>query len=320
MISAPTDALPTSPDEKQASRNTPLAAVYVFTGLVILSSAPRVLAPRLHEILYTSEEALCSVAASGGRAICLKTGEGFNDPSWNPNGTRIVARAAPHFERGGLVLLDSTGRLIRRLDQSTGAIRPVWSPDGRSILAIDYRIGSAVARWTNDGRTRERLPVIGGADSGQKVHPDAPRAHFQLISLSPSGRRAALLTMPFREMLLARVSDTALFVFATAPHGFDYVSQAAWLDDEHLLFIGKQGTKRGQLWELHVADGTVRKRGVDGLWLRDQLALSLARNSVAVTAVGDSSDGHWSVWTYSLSTMITHRLTRGLEDVVGSWH
>jgi hypothetical protein len=222
MISAPTDALPTSPDKKQASRNTPLAAVYVFTGLVILSSAPRVSAPRLREILYTSEEALCSVAASGGRPICLKTGEGFNDRSWNPDRTRIVARAAPRFERGGLVFLDSTGRLIRRLDRSTGAIRPVWSPDGRSILAIDYRIGSAVARWTNDGRTRERLPVIGGAEAGQEVDPGEPRAHFQMISLSPSGRRAALLTMPFREMLLTRVSDTALFVFATAPHGFDY--------------------------------------------------------------------------------------------------
>jgi hypothetical protein len=61
----------------------------------------------------------------------------------------------------------------------------------------------------------------------------------------------------------------------------------AWLDDEHLLFIGKQGTKRGQLWELHVAEGTVRERGIDGLWLRDQLVLSLARNSVAVTAVGE---------------------------------
>jgi Tol biopolymer transport system component len=291
-----------------------------LVAIVILIVGPNgASAQKLHEVLFTAWGKLCSVPAAGGREVCTQSSDELDAPSWQPRGARIVAEAGHHDGPRALVLLDSTGRRIRQLDRSAGAIRPVWTPDGRYIFAIDYDLGSAVARWTADGRVRVNLPVRGGSHTGQQLTRGAAPAQFQMISFSPSGRRAALLTTKFREMVLATVSDTALTVFATAPPGFAYVSQSAWIDDDHLLFIGKRGTSRGELWELNVADGALRRRGIDSLWLRDQLAISADRGSVAVTAVGSDNQSQWNVWVYSLSAMTKRRLTSGSEDIVAGW-
>jgi hypothetical protein len=276
-------------------------------------------AQKLHEVLFTASGRLCSVPATGEHELCVQSSDELDSPSWQPRGARIVAEAGQHDGPRSLVLLDSVGRRIRRLDRSAGAIRPVWGPDGRHIFAIDYDLGHAVARWTADGRARVNVPVRGGSHTGQQLTGGTAHTHFQMISVSPSGRRVALLTTKFREMVLATVSDTALIVFATAPSGFAYVSQSAWLDDDHLLFVGKRDSSRGELWELNVADGTLRRRGIDGLWLRDQLAISADRGSVAVTAVGSGNESRWNVWVYSLSAMTRRRLTSGSEDMVGGW-
>ena len=275
-------------------------------------------APRLLEILYTGDGTLCSVSTAGDRKVCAKSNEEFDDPSWDPRGTRVVVEAGQHDGASSLVLLDSTGKRLRRLVSSSGAIRPAWSPDGRYVFAIDYGIGSAVARWNADGTARMRIPVTGGSSVGQQVRSGAPPAQFQMLSFSPSGRRVALLTMRFREMLVATVGDTAMTVFRTAPRDFAYVSQSVWLDESHLLFVGKRAPGRGELWELNVEDGTARRRGIDGLALRDQIALSPDRKSVAVTALSDSVRG-WNVWTITLADGHKRHLTNGNEDIVGSW-
>ena len=47
----------------------------------------------------------------------------------------------------GPVLLVARGREVRRLTDSSDYIRPIWSPDGRFILAINHGLGSAIGRW-----------------------------------------------------------------------------------------------------------------------------------------------------------------------------
>jgi hypothetical protein len=147
---------------------------------------------------------------------------------WQPSGERIAAETGEHDGACLLVLLDGRGREIRRLTDSSDYIRPIWSPDGRFIFAINYGLGSAIGRWDADGRNKTTLRVTGGIESGRQ---------FQMISFSPSGNRAALLTMSFREMALATVKDNGLLVFAMVPEGFSYVSQSAWRDEDHLLFV-----------------------------------------------------------------------------------
>jgi Tol biopolymer transport system component len=259
----------------------------------------------LGPILYRSWEGVCSVSVENtAKPLC--TTLHYQDLSWQPHGNRIVA-VGP----GGLVLLDSKGRLTSKAEgQSAG--RPTWSPDGQYIYAISGTVGGYVLRWNSTGKNRVIIPVIGVGD---------PRPYFQMISLSPSGKRAAILTLGFKSMLISDVSDKAWTATKILPRGFNYVAQSAWLDDEHLLFVGKQDSTRGELWELDLQSESITRRGIDGLWLRDFVTLSPDAKSVVVTGTKDGEDASWNLWQYSLETSRLTRLTSGLrsEDVGPSW-
>jgi hypothetical protein len=259
-------------------------------------------AQALREIVYTDWGRLCSIGLADGAKVCLPPGRDFNDPTWSPDGQRLV---------DGGILLDRTGRRVGRL-QSTSGIRPAWSPDGRYIYEIDYELGSAVARWNADGTRRMVIPIRGQ---------DTAHLYFQMLSFSPTGRRAALLTAHFREMLIADVTPTAFHATTTLPVGFKYVSESVWLDEDRILFVGKRGPESsgGRLWELTISTGAVRVIGIPGLSLRDQIVISRDRRSVVVTAASATRSVHWNLWWYELDSGKLRRLTSGTEDIVGSW-
>lgn len=141
-----------------------------------------------------------------------------------------------------------------------------------------------------------------------------------MLSFSPSGRRAAILNLKFRQMVIADVTPARWTAFRSAPAGFRYVSQSAWLNDDTLLFVGKREGDRGLLWSLDVNTGVVTPIAIEGLWLRDQLVVAPDRRSVAVTATNSSgAETRWSIWTYGLTDHRVRRLTHGDEDIVSSW-
>ncbi len=271
----------------------------IFALVVVSSGVSQELGP----ILYTNtEKGLCSVSAEvGAKPRCIKSR--FEEASWQPHGNRIVA--------GGPAFLDSRGRFLNWAEGGSG-IRPVWTPDGRHIYAINYKLGSAVERWDAFGKNRVVIPVTGL---------DNPQLFLQMISFSPSEKRAAVLTKDFREMLITDVSDKALSVRKILPRGFHYVSQSVWLDEEHLLFVGKRESKCQGLWELDVQSESLAKRGIDGLCLSDSVTLSPDRNSVVVTAWREGQGG-WHLWQYFFQPPRLIKLTEGGvwdEDVNPSW-
>lgn len=210
----------------------------------------------------------------------------------------------------GLALFDIRGHLIRRLEGRSGG-RTTWSPDGRYVYATSGRTGSIILRWDADGRHRVAIPVVGADDS---------RAYFQMISVSPSGAQVEILTEKFDQMLIASVSETKFSVTGSVPHGFSYVAQSVWLDEEHLLFVGKKDTTQGELWQLDLRSGATTRRGIDGLWLRDFVAISPDGNSIVVTAT-DANPVSWDLWQYFLDSSRLVRLTHGTKDenVEPSW-
>ncbi len=115
-------------------------------------------------------------------------------------------------------------------------------------------------------------------------------------------------------MVIANVSDRRWTADRVLPAGFSYVSQSAWIDEERLLFVGKRESSRGELWELNVTDGSVRRLGIDGLWLRDQIAVSPDRDSTVVSATADGGRVQWNLWRYVLRTRQVTQLTAGNED------
>lgn len=273
-------------------------------GLLVFLSALAPVSRELGPILYRSWDGLCSISPSpGAKPVCSRADWG--DPSWQPHGKRIVATS-----RSGLALFDSNGQLIRALGGKSGG-RPTWSPDGRYIYATNGGTGSTILRWDADGRGRALIPVLG--QEGSDVY-------FQMISISPSGRRAAILRRNFDRMLIADVGETKFSVSASVPRGFSYVAQSVWLDDDHLLFVGKKDTNQGELWQLDLRSGATLREGIDGLWLRDFVALSPDGKSVVVTAT-NGKPVSWDLWQYFLDSRRLVRLTFGTadENVEPSW-
>jgi hypothetical protein len=185
----------------------------------------------------------------------------------------------------------------------------VWSPDGRFIYALKYSVAGAVLRWDSAGRHLTTVPVEGAAG-----------AMFQMLAFSPSGKRAAILTGSFEQMDLVEVTSTTIRVVATSPSAFHYVSQAAWLDEGHVVFVGREEQGLAHLYELSTSTGTVRRIGIDSLGLRDQLVLGPDRRAMVVTAtlVGNGPT-KWQLWWYSLVDHARRRLTDGTEDIVTGW-
>jgi hypothetical protein len=223
----------------------------------------------------------------------------------------LVVEAGVHDGPSHLVLMDENAKTIRRIEKSDGFMRPVWTPDGKGLSALRYSLGKSLARWNADGKGFRTVPIR-SKESFEFV---------QMVAFSPDGIYAALLVDKFNKMLIARVSDDALDVEHAVPADFSYVAQAAWLDNSKLLFVGRRGGPQAQLWELAVLDGgDAEPRGIEGLWVRDFLALSPDRTAVVVcgAAVG-AKETQWSLWKYSLNSLALTRLTHGIEDVTPTW-
>jgi hypothetical protein len=283
-----------------------LATMWFAVSLCHPASCP---AQALRDVLYTSWGRLCSVSADGTGKLCLPEGLEYDDASWRPGGSTIVAERGEHDGPKSLYLLDSIGRPVRELVSSADCIRPVWSPNGRFIYALKYSVAGALLRWDSAGRHLTTIPVEGAAG-----------AMFQMLAFSPSGKRAAILTGGFQQMDLVEVMPTTIRVVATAPSVFHYVSRAAWLDEDHIVFVGREEPGPAHLYELSTSTGAVRRIGIDSLGLADQLVLSPDRRAMVVTAtlVG-ARPAKWQLWWYSLIGHVRRRLTDGTEGSVTGW-
>ncbi|MDH3975162.1 MAG: hypothetical protein OEV42_12850, partial [Deltaproteobacteria bacterium] len=210
-----------------------------------------------------------------------------------------------------LVLLSSKGKFETRLENSSSFIRPVWSPDGSYIYAISYSLGTQIGRWGKNGKSFRTIPILGA---------DGMFKYAQMLAFSPSGTRLSILVDKFQTMLLADVHTDVIKVQRQVPLNFTYVSGSAWLDESRLLFIGTQEGNRQELWEMKASDGSVTKKGIPNLWLRDFLTLSPDRRTVVVCGVSDNGkETKWNLWKYSLETAALVRLTSGTEDVEPNW-
>lgn len=288
----------------------------VFLVLIFIISTPiNGLAGELADILYINWGRLCSISpVSDNKPVCSNFMEECDSPSWQPRGTQIVVEAGEHDGPKKLVLLSSDGTLIKPLAQSSGFIRPVWSPNGKFIYALSYELKNSIGRWDGQGENFRQISIKGA---------DNQYEYLQMISFSPSGKLAAILTDKFKRMLIAELQGQSFSVKKILPRDFKYVSQSAWLDDNHLLFVGGKESNRGELWELNIGDESIKKIGIAGLWLRDFITLSSDNKSVAVCAMPDNHKiPSWNLWKYDLDSASVTRLTKGTngaEDVDPFW-
>jgi Ca2+-binding RTX toxin-like protein len=123
--------------------------------------------------------------ATGSNAIAITTGPsgnaGDSDPSWAPNGQRLV------FTRASQIwVVNADGSSVTQLTTGAEASYPTWSPDGNKIaferdgdIWIMNVDGSNAARVTNTPGEEEREPDWGictGANCPPQVNAPADRS------------------------------------------------------------------------------------------------------------------------------------------------
>jgi serine/threonine-protein kinase len=141
--------------------------------------------------------------AIGARRVVWVTREGGAspvDPSWDPQGTINAIALSPDEKTLAVALSRNgksdiwvkalpTGPFSRITFSDTGSTRPVWAPDGRSLLYLSDRTGSSVGpvyEHRADGTGNATLVFRGAMDWGQIV-PARDGRWLVLRSAQPTG-------------------------------------------------------------------------------------------------------------------------------------
>ncbi|MGI8844046.1 MAG: TolB family protein [Gemmatimonadaceae bacterium] len=124
------------------------------------------------------ENQLVEVARSGAERVLTVNPDGYKDPRWSPDGTRVAFTLTDGEVSGALFVHNLRTGTRTRLSAGTQDLYPLWSPNGREIFHATVRDEAMrVARTGVDGTGDQRDltdatgPVLG--------HPQA---------ISPDGR------------------------------------------------------------------------------------------------------------------------------------
>lgn len=109
-------------------------------------------------------------------------GAGDVDPSWGPDGSRLVFASGRDFESFDweIYVMTLEGHVVARLsDNPAYDTRPVWSPDGRAIAFVSNRDGNFdIYTMHEDGTNQTNLTQNPAIELDPTWSPDSARIAF----------------------------------------------------------------------------------------------------------------------------------------------
>jgi len=121
----------------------------------------------LNEIIYIDDGQLCSTTDDAEiKSRCVESSSGYGFPAWSPSGDAIAVESKGTDGVNALMLLKKDGEPLKKIKDSAEFIRPVWSPDGNHIYAVNQKIGAAVGRWEKSGGDFQLIPIHGIPGNG----------------------------------------------------------------------------------------------------------------------------------------------------------
>ncbi len=220
-----------------------------------------------------------------------------------PNKTLAFTGAKGNGSERSLFLLKWPGTKLQRIPypKDGAPYRPQFDPEGRYLYAVNY--GAEIYRYSLKDREWTRLPVQGMQD-----------LHVQEIAISPSGHLAAISPGDFKGFLIAEATPDHFRVLRTVLTDFSNCTSASWIDDSHVVFLGRKTEGYQFVWLLNLETGQLSQLTHPPLGTRDSLSLSRDGHSVVFTASDTISPAEWTLWRLDLGAKEPIRLTPGKRD------
>lgn len=177
--------------------------------------------------------------------------------------------------------------------------RPQIEPHGQYLYAVDYR--ATIARYSLVSHAWARVPVDGVSD-----------LHAQGIAFSPSGRLAAISPGGFGSFLIAEVSGERFRVKRKVLADFESCISPHWLDEGHLVFLGRKAPGLQFVWVIDLSTNEVRQLSAPPVGARDFMSLSGDSKEVAFTAT--DKDVGWTIWRLRLDKPTPEKLLKAIKD------
>jgi TolB protein len=230
------------------------------------------------------------VTRADGRDRRRLTDDGGFDPTFSPDGRRIVYRLLLAADDGEIWVMDADGRNRRDLvnDPDFSDWGPAWSPDGRQI-AFDSNRRVGLAIWSMNADGRGQHIITNGHGEYPSWSPDGTRIAYSggeyydiRVTDADGANDRALTTSPAYDMGPAWSPDGRWIAYHTQADYYPDLGEAGQGPEMEIHLIRPDGTDDHRITNDRVEDSFPA-------WSPDGRFLMWARHGELVVARPDGS-------------------------------